>query len=486
MPRRSDSPVTGTPLWAHHRLRTGHDGYTEVVLCSGDVLSGRYRLDTHIATGGMGEVWRATDMSLDRVVAVKLLRSALLADPEFSVMLRIEAQTMAALAHPNVVKVYDYGHAPPAHGRAPYIVMSHVAGQPLSRRIAEVGRLSVVETGSVLLQLATALRAAHRGGIIHCDIKPANVLVAPDGAITLVDFGIARSTATTATTATQVIVCTAMYAAPEQVTGAPVSQATDIYALGAVAYHCLSGHPPFVGESPMDVALQNVYDEPPPLPADVPRALRMVVIRAMSKDPAHRHPTAAVFARAVRYATADRSTTTDRNSTGSTKPAPLVLPDLPWLPVRTRQIWRRSAPAMSAAAALLGAGGLVALFIAVIPAATSQVAGPSSPTPSISVAAAPAATTEPSATPTDSSPHTDASAPARPGGRTPAHPPAVAAMTSQLPGAAGASATISPSAPVLSPSPSTTSRLSTPPGPSPSPSPVVVSTAPGSSSEPPS
>ena len=335
----------------------------------------------------MGEVWRATDMSLGRMVAVKLLRSVLLTDPQFGVLLRIEAQTMAALSHPNVVKVYDFGHAPPDHGRAPYIVMSHVDGMPLSRRIAEAGRLSVVETGWILLQLATVLRALHRGGILHCDIKAANVLVTPAGAITLVDFGVARSTATTAT---QVIMCTAMYAAPEQVTGAPVSQATDIYALGAVAYHCLSGHPPFTGENPMEVALQNVCEQPPPLPADVPRALRMLVIRAMSKDPAHRHPTAEVFATAVRYATADRSTMTGRNTIGSTKPGSPVLRDTPRRPVparrpvRTRSLWRRAAPAMSAAAVLLcGAGGLVVLLASALPASTGQVAGPSGPAPSI-------------------------------------------------------------------------------------------------------
>jgi serine/threonine protein kinase len=202
---------------------------------------------------------------------------------------------MAVLAHPNVVNVYDYGRAPPTDGGAAYLVMSYlvmsyVDGQPLSRRIAEAGRLSVAETGSVLVQAAEALHAAHRGGIIHCAVKPANLLVAPDGTVTLVDFGVARfaaaiaSTATTTTAATAVL-GTALYMAPEQVTGRPVSPATDIYALGAVAYHCLAGRAPFTGESLLEIALRHLSDEPPPLPSDVPPALRIVITRAMSKDP---------------------------------------------------------------------------------------------------------------------------------------------------------------------------------------------------------
>jgi serine/threonine protein kinase len=130
----------------------------------------------------------------------------------------------------------------------------------------------------------------HRGGIIHCDVKPANLLVASDGTVTMVDFGVARSAAATTTTAATAVLGTALYMAPEQVSGHPVSPTTDIYALGAVAYHCLGGRAPFTGESLLEIALRHLSDEPPPLPSDVPPALRIVITRAMSKDPARRYP----------------------------------------------------------------------------------------------------------------------------------------------------------------------------------------------------
>jgi eukaryotic-like serine/threonine-protein kinase len=307
---------------------------------SGDVLDKRYRLDGPIATGGMGEVWRATDVTLGRMVAVKLLHPALLADPQFDARFQVEARIMAALTHPNVINVYDYGHAPAAAGGGAYLVMSYVDGQPLSRRIAEAGRLSVTETGSVLVQAAKALHATHRGGIIHCDVKPANLLITPDGTVILVDFGAARPTAATAAE----ILGTALYMAPEQVTGEPVTPATDVYALGAVAYHCLAGRPPFTGKTPLQVTLRHLSDEPPPLPPDVPPDLQRLITRAMNKAPTHRYPTAAHFAAAVHRALTSRSPT---SSTTVDLPVP---PDAPG---RTRRARRCVATAASAMAMLL-------------------------------------------------------------------------------------------------------------------------------------
>jgi serine/threonine protein kinase len=197
---------------------------------------------------------------------------------------------MAALTHPNVVNVYDYGHAPPTSGGAPYLVMSYVPGVPLSQRIAQAGRLSVAETGSVLIQAAAALHAVHRAGIVHCDVKPANLLIAPDGGVTLVDFGVAHSATVTAGRTGRTVIGTALYMAPEQVTGRRVSSATDIYALDAVAYHCLSGQGPFTGDTSLEIALRHLSDEPAPLSLDLPAAVRMLVARALSKDPAQRYP----------------------------------------------------------------------------------------------------------------------------------------------------------------------------------------------------
>jgi serine/threonine-protein kinase len=258
----------------------------------------------------MGEVWRATDVSLGRTVAVKVLRPALVADPGFDARFRAEARMMASLTHPNVVNVYDYGRSSlGTGGDVAFLVMAYVDGEPLSHRIAAAGRLSVAETMSVIAQAADALHAAHRHGIVHRDVKPANLLVQPDGTVKLVDFGVARSPAVTQVTVANAILGTAMYMAPEQASGHPVSPVTDIYALGAVAYHCLAGRPPFDGDTPLEIALRHVSEEPPPLPADVPPRAQMLIARAMAKDPADRYPTAAAMAAAARSINLDPAAT---------------------------------------------------------------------------------------------------------------------------------------------------------------------------------
>jgi serine/threonine-protein kinase len=348
------------------------------------MLDDRYRLDGPIATGGMGEVWQATDVTLGRPVAVKLLHPALLADPQSEPRFAAEARTMAALTHPNIINIYDYGHAPPARGGGAYLVMSYVDGKPLSRRITEAGRLPPAETGSMLVQAAKALQAAHRSGIIHCDVKPANLLLAPDGTVTLVDFGVARqitaSAAVSAVTVGDVPSGTALYMAPEQVTGHPVTPATDVYALGAVAYHCLAGRPPFTGKTPLQIALRHLSDQPPPLPPDVPPALRMLITRAMNKDPTQRYPTAADFATAVRRALAGYSPT----------PSTTVnLPVQPDLPGHTRRPRRRVAPVASAVTVLLLGAAALAMLLGLAQPANTTPDPPSPSTPSASAVAAP-------------------------------------------------------------------------------------------------
>jgi eukaryotic-like serine/threonine-protein kinase len=240
----------------------------------------------------------------------------------------------------------------------------------------------VAETGSVPVQAAEALHAAHRGGIIHCDVKPANLLVASDGTVTMVDFGVARSAAATTTTAATAVLGTALYMAPEQVSGHPVSPTTDIYALGAVAYHCLGRRAPFTGESLLEIALRHLSDEPPPLPSDVPPALRIVITRAMSKDPARRYPATTDLADAVRRALAGRS------ATGSTVRDLPVVRDPPARPRRPRRAVAAavsvvaSAVASAVAALLLAAGALV-----VVLGPASPTTGPSAqPTPPASTA----------------------------------------------------------------------------------------------------
>ena len=270
----------------------------------GDLIADRYRLREPIATGGMGDVWRADDEVLGRSVAIKAMRSEVRADPTFSARFRLEARSMAALQHPGIVSVYDYGEVDDdSHGYA-YLVMPLVEGESLGARVGRDGRLSPAATMNVVAQVARALQAVHDAGIIHRDVKPENVLIDDAGRAVLVDFGVVRAVTATAgdlTGAGQVI-GTAGYMAPEQVSRRPLTPATDLYALGAVAYRCLSGAPPFVGGTPAAIALCHVYDEPPPLPDDVPPAVRGVVATAITKDPTQRYDSAAAMADAAEAA----------------------------------------------------------------------------------------------------------------------------------------------------------------------------------------
>ncbi|GIM88905.1 serine/threonine-protein kinase [Paractinoplanes toevensis] len=271
------------------------------MLSAGNLLGNRYRLDERIATGGMGEVWRGTDVILGRVIAVKVLKTAMLADPEFAARFYGEARMMASFRHPGVVEVYDYagaGDGDSAEDQVAYLVMAYVEGEPLSARVRQ-GTVPVEETMSIVAQAADALHAAHEVGVVHRDVKPGNLIVKPTGAVVLVDFGVARSAAVTSVTQLNAIVGTALYMAPEQVAKGKVTAATDIYALGAVAYHCIAGNPPFDGDNALQVALRHLEDEPEPLPEHVPQAVRELIARAMAKQPADRFETAAEFAAAA-------------------------------------------------------------------------------------------------------------------------------------------------------------------------------------------
>jgi serine/threonine protein kinase len=317
------------------------------VLSSGHLLDNRYRLDERIATGGMGDVWRGTDVVLGRVIAVKVLRTAMLTDPEFAARFYGEARMMAAFRHPGVVEVYDYASAGEAAGeedQVAYLVMAFVDGEPLSSRLKEQGSIPVGETMSIVAQAADALHAAHLNGTIHRDVKPGNLIVKPNGTVILVDFGVARSAAVTSMTALNAIVGTALYMAPEQVAKGNVTPATDVYALGAVAYHCIAGRPPFDGDNALQVALRHLEDDPDPLPADVPPAVRALITRAMAKDPAERFASAAEFGDAAIAAAGPMDW---RNLTGTQ----LTAPTSPAVPTRTIPMPRDTALNNRAAAA---------------------------------------------------------------------------------------------------------------------------------------
>ncbi|WP_230859988.1 serine/threonine-protein kinase [Actinoplanes aureus] len=267
---------------------------------SGDLLGDRYRLDDRIAAGGMGEVWRATDTVLGRPVAVKTLLAGYAGDAGFRTRFHHEARAMASLRHGGVAPVYDFGET----GEGAYLVMARVDGVPLNQWIAEHGPLTAAETLSIVARGARALAAAHAAGIVHRDVKPGNLIIEPDGNVVLVDFGVARSTQSVTLTGAREVVGTALYIAPEQVSKKATGPAADLYALGAVAYHCLAGRPPFLGDNPVAVALQHLDQEPPPLPASVPGPVRDLVATAMAKDPAERFPSALAMAEAAEAASA--------------------------------------------------------------------------------------------------------------------------------------------------------------------------------------
>jgi serine/threonine-protein kinase len=264
------------------------------------VLSERYQLTERIAAGGMGEVWRGTDLLLHRPVAVKVLLPGLADDTGFIARFRTEARMMASLRHPGIVQVYDFGES--GDGNLDFLVMEFIEGTSLAKRIEAAGKLDAGETVAIVGQVADALQAAHEAGIIHRDVKPSNLLVRPGGAIVLVDFGVARSTTGAGLTGTNVVMGSAHYMAPEQAEGKPITPATDVYALGAVAYTCLTGRPPYIGDNPLQVIAQLVVADPPTLPVDVPPQVAAVVLRALEKDPSARHQSAASFAAATRVA----------------------------------------------------------------------------------------------------------------------------------------------------------------------------------------
>ncbi|WP_405139787.1 serine/threonine protein kinase [Sphaerisporangium sp. NBC_01403] len=248
------------------------------------LLAARYRLDEPLGRGGMGEVWRARDEVLDRPVAVKLLLAASL-DSSAAARFRQEAQATARLNHANVVAVHDFGEA---EGRL-YLVMELIDG----RSLAEVGSVTPREVSRIGFQAASGLAAAHRQGVIHRDVKPGNLLLAADGTVKVVDFGIARlaDQAATALTGTGLIVGTGSYLAPERALGRDAGPASDMYALGCVLYELLAGHPPFRADTLPALLYQHVQLAPVPpsrLRPDVPPALEDLLLSLLEKEPGAR------------------------------------------------------------------------------------------------------------------------------------------------------------------------------------------------------
>ena len=263
------------------------------MLASRLVLGGRYELAERVGAGGFSEVWRATDLVLARPVAVKLPYPGFTQDDEALARFRAEARNAGRLSHENVARVYDYGEPDPPN--PPFLVLELIDGPPLSVLLRD-GPLAPGRVARLLAQAATGLAAAHQAGLIHRDIKPGNLLIAPGGTVKITDFGISYAAGSAPLTGTGLVYGTPAYLAPERATGASATAAGDLYSLGIVGYQCLTGELPFTG-NPLQLALAHRELPLPPLPGSVPAGLAALILALTAKDPAARPGSAAEVAR---------------------------------------------------------------------------------------------------------------------------------------------------------------------------------------------
>lgn len=259
---------------------------------TGLILDDRYQLAEPIAAGGVGQVWRASDLLLDREVAVKLLRPEYADHPDTLERFRAEAKHAGSLTHPCVARVYDYGNAGPAS--PPYLVMEYVNGPSLADMLA-VDPVHPVLALDVAAQAAAGLDAAHSIGLVHRDVKPGNILIGADGLVKITDFGIAHAAGSAPITGPGLVMGTTQYMAPERIAGGQATPASDLYALGILIYECLTGLPPYDGGT-AEVMAGHLYLPMPPLPAGVPPELGELITRLTAKDPAARLSDAAEVA----------------------------------------------------------------------------------------------------------------------------------------------------------------------------------------------
>lgn len=256
------------------------------------ILNNRYQLEERLGTGGMAVVYRARDLMLERPVAIKILRENFSDDPDFRERFRQEARSAANLSHPNIVTVHDFGLD---SGRL-FIVMEHVPGTDLKTILQRRGRLSLDDTIELMVQACAGVGYAHRAGLVHCDIKPHNMLISPDKRLKVTDFGIARALATIhPEEKAEIVWGSPQYFSPEQAAGEAPSPASDVYSLGVVLYEMLTGQLPFNGSTAADL-IRLHREAPPPPPRSynpqIPEALEKIIFKVLSKEPASRYRTA--------------------------------------------------------------------------------------------------------------------------------------------------------------------------------------------------
>lgn len=261
-------------------------------MSEGALLNDRYQLLERLGSGGMADVYRSRDLMLDRYVAIKVLRKDFSNNAEFQNQFKLEARAAANLSHPNIVTVHDFGFA----DNLLYIVMEYIPGKDLKQLIRDKGRFSVQDGIPLLVQACAGIGYAHRAGLVHCDVKPHNMLVSNDGRLKVTDFGIARALASIATSErTDVVWGSPLYFAPEQAAGEPPSPSSDVYSLGVVMYELLSGTPPFTASTADELARLHISARPIPIREyipDIPIALEEIISKVLSKEPAARYRTA--------------------------------------------------------------------------------------------------------------------------------------------------------------------------------------------------
>src|SRR3954454_25288177 len=257
----------------------------------GQVFSNRYRIERELAHGGMAEVYLARDESLDRLVALKALFPEYAREPSFVERFRREAQAAANLNHPNIVAIYDWGQETGTY----FIVMEYVEGRSLRDVIRTDGPIDAAQAAEITSEIASALAFAHRGGVVHRDVKPGNVLITQGGIVKVTDFGIARAGTSDGLTQTGSVMGTATYFSPEQAQGLAVDGRRDVYSLGIVLYEMVTGVAPFTGDSPVSVAYKHVREDvvpPSQRNPEIPPDLEQIILTALAKDPALRYQTA--------------------------------------------------------------------------------------------------------------------------------------------------------------------------------------------------
>jgi beta-lactam-binding protein with PASTA domain len=334
------------------------------------LFDGRYRVMRKLGSGGMADVYLAEDEELGRRVAIKILNDRHANDEQFVERFRREAKNAAGLSHPNIVSIYDRGEAEGTY----YIAMEFLEGRTLKELLIARGPMGIADAIAFVRQILNALRFAHRKGVVHRDIKPHNVMVDGDGRLKVTDFGIARAGASQMTEA-GAIVGTAQYLSPEQARGAPVDQRSDLYSIGIVLYEMLTGHVPFTGDTPVEIAMKHLSDTPRPpstIRPEIPPDLDMIALRALAKNPDDRFQTAeemdAELARiegggSVTTITADAATAVLSGASLATAPTAIATPRRPQRrttsyqyaepPPRRRPIWPWLLAVLALVAALL-------------------------------------------------------------------------------------------------------------------------------------